>query len=115
MGSFKPILATLILCASAAKADAGDKWTVYGWGTQSCGAWIAAAATDPVARLEATEWILGWVSATGLYSAPLKESDVVAMNTWVDGYCQAHPLDDVQDAAAYLTGALAKKHKQLGR
>jgi hypothetical protein len=102
------VIAALVLCGLATEARA-DKFTNYGQGMQSCGAWLASS-TDKADRLFFTTWILGWVSAAGYYDAQgaLRETDSDAIAAWVDNYCHAHPLDHIAVAAAALVTALAK-------
>ena len=100
------VLAGMLL---ADQAGAGTI-TLWGAGNTSCGTWITNRRTDPgTARFEFS-WLQGYI--TGLNAGlPSTDSnygqvgasiDVDAAKVWVDNYCQAHPLNNLADAATEL-------------
>jgi hypothetical protein len=99
-------LATLLLC-SPLQAKA---YQIAGIGLQSCGSWTAARGGG-MAALE-VQWVLGYVSGVGFagqilsneHSAyavidPLDGTDAQAVLAWIDNYCRAKPLDQIEQAA----------------
>lgn len=107
---FIAILATLILasCVRPAHSAEARKYMVYGAGAASCGAWLAARrAGDWYLQ---GQWVLGFVSGYG-YSAgnSLKNTDNDAMASWIDNYCQKHPLENLSEAAQGLVAALGAR------
>ena len=81
---------------------------LYGAGASSCGKWLAAREGNDSHGFSA--WVLGWVSAAGMYNArgELRHSDAQAMSAWVDKYCREHPLNELADAATSLVDELSK-------
>ena len=92
----------------------------YYYDTFSCGQWLVErrgavpkasgdmSSGDP--SLGKTMWLLGWVSAAGLYHAtPLRHTDQAAIKAWIDQYCTAHPLEELVEAATALVEALRQK------
>ena len=108
--SWLSVAVALGLFASTA-VDAGGPAvplpTGYGAAVESCGTWLANRHrgdwyTDG-------QWVLGWVSAAGVYqAATLRPTDANAMAVWVDNYCTAHPLDQLWVATAALVQELSK-------
>jgi hypothetical protein len=106
-------LVILMLCGVTTTANADDgKVTIFGWGNDSCGKWLASASGSDE-RYVYTSWILGWVSAAEYYGVDgkLRDTDADAMEAWVDNYCHKRPLESIESAAEALIIALAK-HKQ---
>lgn len=83
---------------------------IYGLGTQSCGAWNNARAHKSSEATEnaMTSWAQGFVSAAANYSH-LKESDSDGLASFLDQYCQAHPLASFYTASSHLVMALGGK------
>ena len=80
----------------------------YGAGVVvSCSQWVADRKES--AHNLAGSWLLGWVSAAGLYSAPLRETDVAAIHAWVDQYCMSKPTHNVLAAAINLVEELRQR------
>jgi hypothetical protein len=80
--------------------DAG--YTAIGKGTDSCGNWTVARHDLRASGVE--QWFLGFLSGVGFDAVdgtdPLKKQDADAVWTWLDSYCQAHPLDRITRAGA---------------
>jgi hypothetical protein len=81
----------------------------YGFGTQSCGFWVAEEKKDSSRYRGMQHWFTGFVTGIG-YSGvfELKETDSSAMGLFVTNYCNENPLDDVSDGARALVQALKK-------
>ena len=78
---------------------------VYGAGNNTCIQWTDARDRDT--WMNAGQWVLGFVSASALYSkaAPVK-TDARSIASWMDEYCLAHTGSDVSDAARELVELL---------
>ena len=117
-------IAAVLLCAAssgfAQRAPPGVPMFQYGVGTTSCGKWLAERKElgryTPAERRELAlhslhiQWVLGWVSAAGLYNVqgPLRETQDYEVDAWVEKYCQEHPLNKIDEAAARLVDELSK-------
>lgn len=76
----------------------------YGPTTQSCGAWITAAADE---KTLLRWWLLGFVSGADFQrDVPLAATDSKGIEVWVDKYCSDHPLATFVKAAIDLVGEL---------
>ncbi|MCI0561072.1 MAG: hypothetical protein MN733_21510 [Nitrososphaera sp.] len=85
--------------------------TVYSVGTRTCGAWVEARRKDDWYQMG--QWILGYVSAAGFYAGyykdrSLKDSDSGAFLTYMDNYCQQHPLELFETGVRQLIEELRK-------
>ena len=78
---------------------------VYGAGNNSCAQWTDARDHDTWAT--AGQWVLGFVSATAMYSrvSPAK-TDARSIANWIDKYCLAHSGSDLSDGARELVELL---------
>ena len=58
------------------------------------------------------QWVLGYLTGVAIFTPPIGDgllrTDWEGIRHWIDNYCQAHPLDSVNDAAAALAVDLAK-------
>lgn len=53
-------------------------------------------------------WVAGFVSGVGAAGfGPLRKTDAAALTTFMDQYCQAHPLESISSAARRLVAELA--------
>jgi hypothetical protein len=77
-------------------------YTAIGKGTDSCGNWTSARHDLRASGVE--QWFLGFLSGVGFDAVdgtdPLKRLNADAVWTWLDSYCQAHPLDRITKAGA---------------
>jgi hypothetical protein len=77
-------------------------YTAIGRGTDSCGNWTVARHDLRASGVE--QWFLGFLSGVGFDAVdgtdPLKRVDADAVWSWLDSYCQAHPLDRITKAGA---------------
>jgi hypothetical protein len=99
-------VALVTLCAIAPyELRAGQKYTVYGPGTVTCGTWTADRGNS-VGTNEKT-WVLGFVSGVGYMAKfQLKGTDHNGIEQWITQYCASHPLTDLSDAASALVDEL---------
>src|SRR5262249_60363407 len=82
--------------------------TVMGAGASSCGAWTQSRQSHldgvPVS------WVLGYLSGINVYGGTtadlLKGLDRNAIESWIDNYCQTHPLDHIGVAVDLLLAEL---------
>ena len=76
----------------------------------SCGTWSAERKTQTT-WLYAGNWVLGFMSgaAAALNRDFLDGLDSEAVFAWIDGYCRAHPLARVADAANRLLEERSRK------
>lgn len=105
------VIMVAVLLPSVGSLQAQSGRTIYGVGTDSCGAWTAARKTAN--WFDRGQWLLGYVSAVNTWATtPPRKTDAQAMLAWVDNFCQANPLKDTDDAAAALIFELgANFHK----
>jgi hypothetical protein len=82
---------------------------IWGWGSESCGSWSAAAqrGTSDPKRVAYKAWLTGYVTAANLNRVLADRPDFTpdgeGMVGWVDNYCRAHPLETIADASVQLT------------
>jgi len=78
--------------------------TVIGHGTQTCGAWTAAAKEESVTRLVQRVWVAGYVSGVAITTGRdiIGPTDYDGMMAWIDQFCTANPLSTIQVAADAL-------------
>lgn len=79
-------------------------YTAYGAGIESCGKWLEYRKSDN--WYTNGQWVLGWVSAAGYYGSSLRKTDSAAISSWIDNYCAANPLEDLDTASRALVVAL---------
>src|SRR5436305_589197 len=102
------VVALLVLLDSPAmSADVYP--TIIGAGGNSCGTWTAEKHSRR--RLEYEGWIVGYFSAVNRYSPDTdghftRSTDGRGLVAWIDTYCLAHPLDQIDTAAVALVREL---------
>ena len=106
------IIAVMLTCmvTPALGADANGNYRVIGEGVNSCGEWTSQRA----GKTEfAATWVLGFVSAYNRYvpdvSSIAKGTDAQGIWAWVDNYCAANPINDIDDAAGALVTFLKNR------
>jgi hypothetical protein len=93
----------------AQERPAPGRYTIYGFGARSCGAWVEARREESLTATAYEGWMLGFVSGYGYGSEDqLRVTDAKAMSVWLDNYCQAHPLDTIAVASQALVRELAR-------
>ena len=108
----------LLLPTAAHAADAQGHYNSLGLGTLSCGKWTEdRQAKNGLADAEFA-WVTGYLTAFNRMMAldgnVSSQTDSAGMEAWIDGYCQAHPLDDLETATAALIKEL-NNQKALSR
>jgi len=95
-----------LIGATASAEIPRTPFLVAGLGLAPCQDWTAARGAQTAAPYE--QWVIGFVSGVSAASpgmAPLFRVDAGAVENWVDGYCQFHPLDKVATASAAFVDA----------
>ena len=100
---------TILLTTGATEAQT---YTAIGSGTVSCGSWTAyrpayipggSATLSSQNALQNQAWVLGFLSGVGFIGNgddPLNGMDAQGVWAWIDNYCQAHPIENIAQAAA---------------
>ena len=103
----------LSLLASPALAQA---YRVHGAGAVSCGTWTTNRAKGGAVAAVMEAWVQGYVSGINNLQAVNDQVADVAAGTddnglfgWLDGYCEAHPIDSTATATGHLLGYLAHR------
>lgn len=89
---------------SAAQAPA-DTIMVYGTGAAACSTWTQRL-TDKALHPGDLQWVLGFVSAAGVFAGVHLKADANAIEPFITKYCQDHPSDTITTAAANMVGNL---------
>jgi hypothetical protein len=111
MRSFPPVMApavVLMLSLTTAWAQEGtDSWLPQ---KSSCGAWTAASLAPKTEEIHFRIlgwWLQGFLSGVGVTHGlapdglpyyPLKGMDSPGVFAWIDNYCKAHPIENIDDA-----------------
>ena len=82
----------------------------------SCGAWTAARSAHGGDEIAMKYWLLGFVSGRNMYEPNAQGgmksiTDPEALEAYIDQYCQAHPLDELTQAAAGLIDELRQRER----
>ena len=109
----------LVLAAAslpAATLSAGDvPFTNLGEGLTSCGEWIDKRQHGPSRVIPEAAWVLGFLTAASQYNVTGSSKNIAhgltggGVDHWVDNYCAAHPLDDIDTAAVALVQELSRR------
>jgi hypothetical protein len=96
------VFTTLLLAMGKSLAQ-----TYIGGGIESCGSWSHERMRDSHKAAALLQWSLGYVSGRNVERAEfLKGVDGPAILAWLDGYCQQHPLDKLENANEALVSEL---------
>ncbi len=104
--------ATALLIFVDGTASGKDYPSVIGAGGNSCGTWTAEQKMPR--RLEDEAWLVGYISAANRF-APGAEGDLTngiegrGLISWMDNYCQSHPLNMIETGAVALVDELRKR------
>ena len=100
------LLIGLMLSATVLEANA-----VEIRGLISCGVWVKDRVEKEIGEVVNEMWLIGYLSglATGANSDFLRGSDNESIFLWVDNYCRANPLKNLDDAGIYLAYELQKQ------
>ena len=109
----KKKIAALIVTGAALSTAMIDVQAAAIIGTRSCGEWVANNRKAGFAQTSDHTWLLGFLSglALGLEKDFLKGMDAPSLYLWVDNYCQANPLQRVDDAGKDLARELIAKKR----
>jgi hypothetical protein len=105
------LVAISVMCSSG-QGEAEEK-VLIGVGSASCGKWTEAHCPSTECRLF-HQWVLGYISGVN-WRAPTAdlldatELDYAALMSWMDNYCQTHPLDPITKGANELVMVLETK------
>ena len=109
----------VVLTSAMPAAASAATVMVLGFGSVTCGSWSTARAKRDWQTSESLNWypynawIQGYLTAqqTGIpeLTPILQRLDADAITAWVDNYCAAHPLDDLDAASLKLTFELVDK------
>lgn len=84
-------------------------------GAPSCGNWVTERASpNKWNSLANNNWLNGYLSAYAkvAHKDILKNADNESIMRWMDNYCKAHPLNEIDDGADALIGELIKRIPQ---
>lgn len=100
------VFAILFTCASLAQAAA----TVNFVGVRSCGEWFSNKSSE-LLKSNQESWLLGYLS--GLASVTRKDfitgTDNSTLFQWVDDFCRAKPIEDIDSAANEIARKLINR------
>lgn len=104
----------LVFAIPAVVSSQSFLFTTIGEGSGSCGWWTNSRQADPAGVTRESSWVLGYVTAASLYRKVDTPNfahglDSPAVDHWVDNYCAAHPLENIQSAAAALVEKLKSR------
>jgi hypothetical protein len=93
-------------CTKLLGSDTGQ-YTIYGQGTQSCGAWAKAhdfeRTTDEI-------WVTGFVSGAGWMGSKMRETDFAGIVAAMDKHCAEFPTDTIAEGAAAVAKQLRERN-----
>ncbi len=106
----KSLIRTMLL-ALFTVAIASNVYAVMVRGAPSCGSWVKNRADDSWLMRTEGSWLVGYLSGRASASNKdfLRDSNNDSLFLWVDNYCQANPLMDLDDAGIELSKELMKR------
>lgn len=96
-------------------ATAPFVFTNLGEGTTTCGTWINSRREQPQRVLPEASWLLGYITASAKSDSARTGRKIArgingaATDHWLDNYCAAHPLDNIETAATALVAELSDR------
>ncbi len=94
-------------------ADVNGKYTVYGFGAESCGTFVEARRNRKNAFYLA--WVTGYITAVNKVSPTtydmLGNTDFEGAMLWIENYCNTHPLKTFAYAVNSLVDELYPTRK----
>jgi hypothetical protein len=104
------VLALIVLLgAHGALAQPEQESHLLGAGVFTCRTWTVDHHSQNVAIYVEEAWVFGFLSAIGYVHLnrmdPLHGMDGGAVDSWIDNYCSAHPLDRIAEAASAFIAA----------
>ena len=103
----------MALCCLVLSATVFDAQAVIVRGSVSCGVWVKERQEKQFATLGNQRWLIGFMSGLAMESEKdiLRTTDAASIFLWMDNYCQANPLKDIDDGASTLFFELVKQKK----
>lgn len=103
------VSAVILALAMNASAKTGNKEITY-LGTWDCGQWREATRkNNESVRQGYLMWVTGFLSGTAIaldLDTMLDNISSASVASWMDNYCQKHPLDKLVAGAAQLSTEL---------
>ncbi len=122
------VLVAASLVAVPVAAVGQDTMQTFGAALESCGAWTQGreeagnelsygSSGASVQRLSRESWVEGYITALnvnlpsrgGAVLNILEGGDLLGAFAWIDNYCAANPLDDLNRATFLLTDELRRR------
>lgn len=96
-----------VMCGSALSAE-----PVNIIGKFSCGSWVKARVDKDWETLVQRSWLHGFLTGIAIESKHnfLSGTDSDSIALWVDGFCNANPLEDVGTAGIVLAAELKQRN-----
>jgi hypothetical protein len=105
----------MLVSANSSAQPVPHRADIMGPGTISCGKWIEQRREAGVVMYGSEDWVLGFLSGYNEYSSTdgrlTSDTDADGAMTWLDNYCQAHPLDKLATATTALVAALEARRR----
>jgi hypothetical protein len=105
------MLSAAMLLGASADAQGGRRVTMLGHGASSCGQWVTDRRLNNISANSDRAWLLGYITAFNEFGGQPSGNvtagvDVEGMVTWMDNYCQHHPLETISTGAYHLVDEL---------
>ncbi|NML92022.1 hypothetical protein HHL26_23775 [Sphingobium sp. TB-6] len=90
-------------------------YSILGEGSMSCGEWIDRRRAEPNRVLPEAAWVSGYITAMARIDSARNGRKIArgvegaGIDHWIDNYCAAHPIDNVEAAASTLVGELKSR------
>ena len=103
----------MTLCYLVLSATVFDAQAVSIRGGASCGVWIKERQEKGWPLVAKQNWLMGYLSGLAVENGKdfLRTTDAESIFLWVDNYCRANPLKDIDDAGFDLSRELIKQKK----
>jgi hypothetical protein len=100
----KRVSSSLLVAIVLVAADpVAQQFTAYGVGAATCASWTERVK-DANAHARDLQWVLGFVTAAGVFAGVQLKVEADGIAPLVTSYCQEHPADTITTAAAVLVG-----------
>jgi hypothetical protein len=97
-------------------ARAADQYTILGAGGRPCGSWLLVRSQALPDSAVLQSWVLGYITSVNA-NLLTSTGDVTAgaspeaLFSWIDNYCEAHPLESLARVTSALLDSLLVKNK----
>jgi hypothetical protein len=108
------VFVAAVLCSPSVRADDAT-FSNLGEGLSSCGDWLDKRHKTPSRVIPEAAWVLGFLTAASQYNVTASPKNIAhgltvnGIEHWIDNYCAAHPLDNIDTAASSLVSELATR------